>query len=131
MEVPPFTLEALKDNPLTQSTVPYCIHLTARHDYGPVYSHRYFACPENLEHDWNEVSLVQWFAEGYSYDMIAEKWDMKCVGDLTFFRLTLHPNLGMRQRKLVVVGREANKVAGSDGISQPFVGQIPDDVLRQ
>jgi len=58
---PVLTPEALKNNPLTTET-PYVIHLTSRHDFGPVYSHRYFICPQSLQHDWIEISLEQWFA---------------------------------------------------------------------
>jgi hypothetical protein len=90
-----FTAEALKNNPLTAET-PYVIHLTSRHDFGPVYSHRYFVCPANLQEDWIEISLVQWFAAGEPFKMKAEKWDIKCQADARFFRMTLRPNLSMR-----------------------------------
>ncbi|TVY93602.1 hypothetical protein LAWI1_G002940 [Lachnellula willkommii] len=92
MSIPPFTLEALKDNPLTPQT-PYCIHLTSRHDFGPVYSHRYFACPERLEDDWREISLVQW------------------------------PNLGMRNREQVFLGMNEAELEGSmdwEGLTRQF-----------
>ena len=92
---PIFTLEALKNNPLT-SQVPYAIHLTSRVNFGPVYSHRYFACPWDLQHDWVEMSLVHWFAAGEPFKMKAEKWDVKCEKGEHFFRLTLRPNLAMR-----------------------------------
>jgi len=126
MVIPPFTVEALKDNPLTPST-PYCIHVTARHDFGHVYSHRYFACPEKLEDDWKAVSLVQWFAEGEPFKMKAEKWDIKCIRDSKFFRLSLRPNLAMRCREQVFLGQDAQQ---EDGVSQPFVGQIPEHLAR-
>ncbi|TVY17195.1 hypothetical protein LARI1_G006402 [Lachnellula arida] len=122
MSIPPFTLEALKDNPLTPQT-PYCIHLTSRHDFGPVYSHRYFACPERLEDDWREISLVQWFAEGEPFKMKAEKWDIKCVRDSTFFRLSLRPNLGMRNREQVFLGMNEAELEGSmdwEGLTRQF-----------
>ncbi|KAE9370374.1 hypothetical protein N431DRAFT_411635 [Stipitochalara longipes BDJ] len=92
---PVFTLEALKNNPLTPQ-VPYVMHLTSRVNFGPVYSHRYFACPWDLQHDWIEMSLVHWFAAGEPFKMKAEKWDVKCEKDEHFFRLTLRPNLAMR-----------------------------------
>jgi hypothetical protein len=92
---PIFTFEALKNNPLTPQ-VPYVIHLTSRVNFGPVYSHRYFACPWDLQHDWVEMSLVHWFAAGEPFKMKAEKWDVKCEKDEHFFRLTLRPNLEMR-----------------------------------
>lgn len=92
---PVFTYEALKNNPLGPK-IPYVIHLTSRHDFGPVYSHRYFVCPDDLSHDWIEVSLVQWFAQGEPFKMKAEKWDLKCTKDCRFFRLTLRPNLWLR-----------------------------------
>ena len=92
---PIFTFEALKNNPLTPQ-VHYVIHLTSRVNFGPVYSHRYFACPWDLRHDWIEVSLIHWFAEGEPFKMKAEKWDVKCEKDEHFFRLTLRPNLAMR-----------------------------------
>ena len=92
---PIFTLEALKNNPLNPQ-VPYVIHLTSRVNFGPVYSHRYFACPWDLQHDWIEMSLVHWFAAGEPFKMKAEKWDVKCEKDEHFFRLTLRPNLAMR-----------------------------------
>jgi hypothetical protein len=92
---PIFTLEALKNNPLNPQ-VPYVIHLTSRVNFGPVYSHRYFACPWDLQHDWVEMSLVHWFAAGEPFKMKAEKWDVKCEKDEHFFRLTLRPNLAMR-----------------------------------
>jgi hypothetical protein len=128
MVIPPFTPEALKDNPLTPST-PYCIHVTSRHDFGPVYSHRYFACPEKLEDDWKEISLVQWFAEGRPFKMKAEKWDVKCVSDSKFFRLSLRPNLGMRCREQVFLG--SGDEGQEDGVSQPFVGQIPEYPMEE
>jgi len=92
---PVLTAEALKNNPLAPQT-PYVIHLTSRVNFGPVYSHRYFACPWDLQHDWTEVSLVQWFAAGEPFKMKAEKWDVRCEKEEQFFRLTLRPNLGMR-----------------------------------
>lgn len=92
---PIFTFEALKNNLLTPQ-VPYVIHLTSRVNFGRVYSHRYFACPWDLQHDWVEVSLIHWFAEGEPFKMKAEKWDVKCEKDEHFFRLTLRPNLAMR-----------------------------------
>ncbi|CZT40674.1 uncharacterized protein RSE6_00313 [Rhynchosporium secalis] len=92
---PIFSLEALENNPLTPQ-IPYVIHLTSRHDFGPVYSHRYFVCPPALDEDWVEVSLIQWFARGEPFKMKAEKWDIKCRGDCKFFRMTLRPNLAMR-----------------------------------
>ncbi|PMD46220.1 hypothetical protein L207DRAFT_612721 [Hyaloscypha variabilis F] len=92
---PVFTLEALKNNPLTPQ-VPYVMHLTSRVNFGPVYSHRYFACPWDLQNDWVEMSLVHWFAAGEPFKMKAEKWDVKCEKDEHFFRLTLRPNLAMR-----------------------------------
>jgi hypothetical protein len=92
---PIFTLEALKNNPLNPQ-VPYVIHLTSRVNFGPVYSHRYFACPWDLQYDWVEISLVHWFAAGEPFKMKAEKWDVKCEKDEHFFRLTLRPNLAMR-----------------------------------
>ncbi|KAF4633113.1 hypothetical protein G7Y89_g5004 [Cudoniella acicularis] len=100
--VPVLTLEALRNNPLTPQT-PYVIHLTSRHDFGPVYSHRYFACPLNLQNDWVEITHVQWFAQGEPFKMKAEKWDLKCAGDSRFFRMTLRPNLALRYRQQVVV----------------------------
>jgi len=92
---PLFTFEALKNNPLTPQ-VPYVMHLTSRVNFGPVYSHRYFACPWDLQHDWIEMSLIHWFAAGEPFKMKAEKWDVKCEKDEHFFRLTLRPNLAMR-----------------------------------
>jgi hypothetical protein len=95
MPAPIFTLEALKNNPLDPQ-VPYVIHLTSRVNFGPIFSHRYFACPWDLQHDWVEMSLVHWFAAGEPFKMKAEKWDVKCEKDEHFFRLTLRPNLAMR-----------------------------------
>jgi hypothetical protein len=80
MPLPVLTVEALRHNPITPNT-PYVIHLTSRHDYGPVYSHRYFVCPPNLQQDWIEVSLEQWFAVGEQFKLKAEKWDIKCLED--------------------------------------------------
>jgi hypothetical protein len=54
---PAFEPQSLKNNPLTSDT-PYVMHLTSRHDFGPVYSHRYFVCPEDLEEDWIELTLM-------------------------------------------------------------------------
>jgi hypothetical protein len=92
---PIFTAEALKNNPLTPQT-PYVIHLTSRVNFGPVLSHRYFACPWDLQHDWIDMSKVHWFAAGEPFKMKAEKWDVRCEKDDHFFRLELRPNLGMR-----------------------------------
>lgn len=50
----------------------------------------------DLEGDWVEATLVQWFTEGYRFRHTAEKWDLKCVEDDKFYRLSLRPNLEMR-----------------------------------
>jgi hypothetical protein len=92
---PVITPEELKDNPLKPQT-PYVIHLTSRHDFGLVYSHRYFVCPSSLQEDWIEITLEQWFSAGGEFKLKAEKWDLKCVADARFFRITLRPNLAMR-----------------------------------
>jgi hypothetical protein len=52
--------------------------------------------PANLEEDWREISLVQWFARGWGFRWTTERWDVKCTGDGKFFRLGLRPNLGLR-----------------------------------
>jgi hypothetical protein len=98
---PVLTREALENNPITPKTL-YVIHLTARQDFGPVLSHRYFVCPLNLQHDWIEASLEQWFATGEQFKFTAEKWDLKCITDSRFYRLTLRPNLAMRASPLTV-----------------------------
>lgn len=49
-----FTAEALANNPV-KPTTKYVLHLTSRHDFGPVFSHRYFVCPEDLTQDWVEA----------------------------------------------------------------------------
>ncbi|RDL39452.1 uncharacterized protein BP5553_03792 [Venustampulla echinocandica] len=100
---PVLTPDALRNSPLTPRT-PYAMHLASRYDYGPAYSHRYFACPLNLQDDWVEISLEQWFAEGQSFKMKAEKWDLKCEENSRFFRLTLRPNLGLRGQLPTVGG---------------------------
>lgn len=46
-----FDPEALASNPVTPNT-PYVVHMTSRHDFGPVFSHRYFVCPLDLKEDW-------------------------------------------------------------------------------
>jgi hypothetical protein len=89
------TPEALKNNPITPDT-PYIIHLTIRHDFGPIISHRYFVCPSDLEHDWAEATLPQWFAEGGPFSLDVQKWDFKCPVDSLFHRLVLKPNLASR-----------------------------------
>jgi hypothetical protein len=89
------TREASENNPITLDT-PYIIHLTTRHDFGPVISHRYFACPANFEHDWKEATLVQWFAKGEQFKLKAHKWDFKCPVDSLFYRMILRPNLVLR-----------------------------------
>lgn len=53
-------------------------------------------CPPNLQHDWIAVGLEQWFAAGEQFKLKAEKWDVKCMVDCKFYRLTLRPNLAMR-----------------------------------
>ncbi|KAH6680196.1 hypothetical protein B0J14DRAFT_578062 [Halenospora varia] len=106
------TVEALANNPLTPHT-PYVIHLTSRRDYGPVYSHRYFACPLNLKDDWIEISHIQWFAQGEPFKMKAEKWDLKCAEHSTFFRMTLRPNLALRYRRQVVITDVASQASSS------------------
>jgi hypothetical protein len=95
--IPPpiLTPDALLNNPITATTL-YVIHLTSRHDFGPVLSHRYFVCPLRLELDWAEASLEQWFASGEQFKLQAEKWDLKCASDSRFYRLTLRPNLALR-----------------------------------
>lgn len=55
--------------------------------------------------------------------MKAEKWDVKCVGDSNFFRLSLRPNLAMRNREEVVLGREIER---NNDQPELFVGQVPD-----
>ncbi|KAH7342678.1 hypothetical protein BKA65DRAFT_586679 [Rhexocercosporidium sp. MPI-PUGE-AT-0058] len=119
---PVFSLEALQNNPLTPQT-PYVIHVTSRHDFGPVYSHRYFVCPPDLDQDWVEISLVQWFARGEPFKMKAEKWDLKCKDDCKFFRMTLRPNLAMRGCYPVSAGgsqqaESSVSGSGSDGQSR-------------
>ncbi|KAL2075533.1 hypothetical protein VTL71DRAFT_476 [Oculimacula yallundae] len=97
--VPEYTAEAAAEaqrtSPLTPYT-PYVIHVTSRQNYGYYYSHRYYVCPPDLEQDWVEMSLLQWFVRGEPFKMRAEKWDLKCEGHGTFFRMTLRPNLAMR-----------------------------------
>jgi hypothetical protein len=95
MPHPLFPTDELLYNPLTPETQ-YVVHLTSRHDFGPVYSHRYFACPADLNDDWVEISLLQWFAQGEPFKMKAERWDIKCEKDNRFFRMTLRPNLDLR-----------------------------------
>lgn len=92
---PVLTPEALENNPITPE-IPYIIHLITRHDFGPVISHRYFVCPSNIDHDWTEVTLVQWFAKGEPFKLQANKWDFKCSKDSMFYRLVLRPNLALR-----------------------------------
>ena len=92
---PVLTSEDLQNNPITSNT-PYTIHLTTRLDFGPVLSHRYFVCPSSLHLDWIEVTLGQWFAAGSPFSLKAEKWNMKCWADSTFYHLTLRPNLSLR-----------------------------------
>jgi hypothetical protein len=53
-------------------------------------------CPTDLQKDWVEATLVQWFATGSPFRHVAEKWDLKCEDDEKFYRLTLRPNLDMR-----------------------------------
>ena len=89
------TPEALENSPVTPET-PYVLHLITRHDFGPVISHRYFACPSNLEDDWEEATLVQWFANGEAFKLRVHKWDFKCPVDSIFYRLVLRPNLALR-----------------------------------
>jgi hypothetical protein len=94
---PILTPEALANNPITPDTL-YCIHVTSRHDFGQVYSHRYYAMPKSLKDDWVEINKIHWFAEGYPFRMTTDKWDSKCKDDPTFFRMELRPNLGLRRR---------------------------------
>ncbi|CAG8983469.1 hypothetical protein HYALB_00000638 [Hymenoscyphus albidus] len=106
---PVLTPEALANNPI-QDTTQYVIHLTSRQDFGRVYSHRYFACPyvcldgtsaeqrEQLKKlNWDETTLVHWFAKGYPFRLPAEKWDVKCAVHGKFFRMSLRPNLNLRR----------------------------------
>lgn len=92
---PVLTPAALENNPITLDTQ-YVIHVVSRHDFGPVMSHRYFACPANLDHDWEEATLVQWFANGEPFKLKAHKWDFKCLVDSVFYRLVVRPNLALR-----------------------------------
>lgn len=101
---PVLTTEALRNNPITTDTR-YVMHLTTRHDFGPVISHRYFACPPSLEQDWVEVNLAQWFAKGEPFKLKAEKWDLKCPEDFRFYRLILRPNLALRSDSLTIDNR--------------------------
>lgn len=91
------------NNPLSDN-VRYVIHLTSRHDFGPVYSHRYFVCPADLSEDWVEITLLQWFAKGKPFEFKAERWDLKCSQHSKFFRLTLRPNLNGRDAPPVAFG---------------------------
>ena len=95
MPAPGHPTDELLYNPMT-TTTEYIMHLTSRHDFGPVYSHRYFVCPDNLDDDWTELTLLQWFARGEPFHFKAEKWDIKCENDKRFFRMTLRPNLTLR-----------------------------------
>lgn len=90
-----FTPEALENSPITPDTS-YIIHLATWHDFGPVISHRYFACPATLEHHWQEATLVQWFANGEQFKLQAHKWNLKCPVDSLFYRMILRPNLALR-----------------------------------
>lgn len=94
---PVLTYEELVNNPLNQDSR-YVIHLTSRHDFGPVYSHRYFVYPVDMSDEWIEISKHQWFAHSIHFNMKAEKWDLKCLKDGRFFRMTLRPNLSLRGR---------------------------------
>lgn len=87
--------KALENNPITENTK-YAVHVVSRHDYGPAISHRYFVCPPDLQSDWTEVTLGQWFMRGAQFKLKVEKWDLKCKTHSKFFRLTLRPNLALR-----------------------------------
>lgn len=91
------------NNPLSDH-VRYVIHLTSRHDFGPVYSHRYFVCPADLHDNWVEITLLQWFAKGKPFEFKAERWDLKCSQHSKFFRLTLRPNLNGREAPPIAFG---------------------------
>ena len=82
---PLLTVESLMNNPIAPDA-PYIMHLTSRHDFGPVFSHRYFICPPELQHDWIEVSLIHWFVVSERYKLKAEQWDLKCDDDAKFYR---------------------------------------------
>jgi hypothetical protein len=96
------TADTVANNPITDDT-PYCIHVISRDDFGLAYSHRYYAIPKNLSEDWREISHVHWFAQGYKFRKVFERWDLKCqIDHETFFRLELRPNLDLRKTVNVV-----------------------------
>ena len=106
---PVLSPETLASNPITANTT-YCIHVTSRHNYDLVYSHRYYAIPQNINDDWVEISKVHWFAEGYSFRKSVDDWDFYCKDDDKFFRMELRPNLRLRQ----TVQLEVEDVGGKD-----------------
>ncbi|KAM3088029.1 hypothetical protein ACMFMG_002093 [Clarireedia jacksonii] len=121
MESPPFIPQRvlspsnLINNPLTTSPPPpYAIHITSRVDFGPTEAHRYFVCPTDFKDDWPEVSLNQWFAAGVGFDFKAEKWDHKCLKHGRFFRMTLRPNLAMRDWGLGKGMEQVKKMAQAE-----------------
>lgn len=93
--VPVLTAESLKDNPITPESL-YVIHLASRQDFGPVFSHRYFACPQGSQSDWREATQQQWLAASGLLNLKPEKWDVKCRKHSKFYRLTLRSNQEMR-----------------------------------
>jgi hypothetical protein len=120
-DLPPFVPQRvlspsnLINNPLTTSPPPpYAIHITSRVDFGQTEAHRYFVCPADFNDDWPEVSLHQWFAAGVGFDFKAEKWDHKCLKHGRFFRMTLRPNLAMRDWGLGKGMEQVQKMAEAE-----------------
>ncbi|EPE33020.1 hypothetical protein GLAREA_06032 [Glarea lozoyensis ATCC 20868] len=108
--------EAVANNPIKDDT-PYCIHVISRDDFGLAYSHRYYAIPKNLNEDWTEISHVHWFAQGYKFRDVVDRWDLKCqIDHETFFRLELRPNLDLRKTVNVVAVLPQRRVCGGMGM---------------
>jgi len=64
--------------------------------------------------------------------MKAQKWDIKCVGDSTFFRLSLRPNLGMRNREQVFLGMNVAELEGNmNGTWEGLACQVPSCFVEQ
>lgn len=93
------------NNPLDARPA-FVIHIYARFDYGLVFSHRYFACPNHLGQDWIEISKLHFWAKGSNYKAIAKNTDFKCSTHNRFFRMELRGNLRAR-------GPEYSEISGT------------------
>lgn len=64
---------------------------------------------------------MEWFAGSGHFKHTAEKWDLKCIEDEKFYRLSLRPNLSMRFHPQPQEEVDPVMVAGTEERIHPLV----------